>query len=203
MRVVVGLVAVLILLAVAGMAAMYAGVVNVAASEPHAPAVRWLAATTLRQSVRAHARAIVPPTLGDPILVEEGAKLFQSHCAICHGAPGVDAMAFARHMRPAPPRLSEAAGDWTSAELFWIVKHGLTMTGMPAWGATHVDGEIWSMVAFLNQLPTMAADRYRAIVEPQQPPPPQASEHPHEDESLVPPDEEGAGEPLPAPPGPE
>jgi mono/diheme cytochrome c family protein len=195
MRVVLGIVAVLILLLVGGMAAVYSGAINVAASDPHSPALRWLIATTMRQSVRAHAQDIAVPPLGDPILVEEGAKLFQSHCAMCHGAPGAEPQRFARAMRPEPPQLSDAVAEWTSSDLFWIIKHGLKMTGMPAWGATHVDAEIWSMVAFLNQLPTMEPQRYQAIVTPPAPPEPEPVP---EEQPIVPPDED-SGQPAQEP----
>lgn len=184
MRVLTGFVALLILLAVAVVAWMYSGTFNVAASEPHVPWVRWVIDTTLRQSVRAHAGGVTAPALGDPVLVEEGARLFHGHCAQCHGSPGAEPRPFARAMRPDPPRLTEAVAEWTSAELFWIIKHGLKMTGMPAWGGIHVDGEIWAMVAFLNQLPTMPADRYRAIVEPAPEPEPVP-----EEQQVVPPPE--------------
>jgi mono/diheme cytochrome c family protein len=53
--------------------------------------------------------------------------------------------------------------DWSTANLFWIVKNGIKMTGMPAFGPTHDDKTIWNIVAFVNQLPNMTAEQYRAL----------------------------------------
>ena len=48
---------------------------------------------------------------------------------------------------------------------FWVIKHGVKMTGMPAWGASHDDDVIWSLVAFLNKLPQLSPQQYKEIVE--------------------------------------
>src|SRR3546814_5639660 len=64
---------------------------------------------------------------------------------------------------PAPPELSETVHKWTPAELFWIVKYGLKMTGMPAWGPTHRDDELWAITAFLLRLPELSPEEYRSM----------------------------------------
>lgn len=66
-------------------------------------------------------------------------------------------------MTPAPPKLEDRIEEWKAEELFWIVKHGVKFTGMPAWPAQNRDDEIWSMVAFLEALPEMDASTYRAL----------------------------------------
>jgi len=66
-------------------------------------------------------------------------------------------------MNPKPPILAEGpAGD--PREDFWIIKHGIKMTGMPAWGVTHSDEEIWNIVAVLQQLPRLSPAAYQALV---------------------------------------
>lgn len=207
MRVVLGVLAFLILAALGGVAWLYSGAYPVAATEPHAALGKWVLETAKRQSVRAHARGIAIPSLGDYRQIEEGARLFEDHCALCHGAPGSKGHEFASAMNPAPPLLSDVVGNWTSAELFWIISNGLRMTGMPAWGSTHMDdGEIWSLVAFINQLPTMDAARYRAIVvpEPSAPTPEEGQQtKPHEHpEAPSPAQPEPAPQPQPNAPGP-
>ena len=47
---------------------------------------------------------------------------------------------------PRPPDLAKTAQDWSTGELFWIVKHGVKMTGMPAFGPTHSDERLWTIV---------------------------------------------------------
>ena len=66
-------------------------------------------------------------------------------------------------MLPQPPNLIEHVGEWRSREVFWMLKHGIKMSGMPAFGGTHSDETIWTMVAFAKQLPTMSAATYAAI----------------------------------------
>jgi hypothetical protein len=67
-----------------------------------------------------------------------------------------------RLARPARTHVSptEAAKEWSTAELFWIVKHGVKMTGMPAFGPTHSDERLWTVVAFLKQLPQISPEKY-------------------------------------------
>ncbi len=45
-----------------------------------------------------------------------------------------------------------------------MVKHGVKMTGMPAWGVTHNDEILWDVVAFLRKLPDLTADQYQTLV---------------------------------------
>lgn len=209
MRVVLGILALLIVAALAGMAWLYSGAYPVAATRGHNAVTAWVLETAKRQSVRAHARGVPVPPLGDFGRVEEGARLFEAHCALCHGAPAIQRQPFASGMNPLPPNLADEVGHWTSAELHWIIRHGLRMTGMPAHGARLADDEIWSVVAFLNQLPTMDPERYRAIVTPDLPFPeerpgeetPAADDAPSDGDEMVPPAEEGEDEGTDGEPG--
>ena len=95
--------------------------------------------------------------------IRHGFEHFRETCVACHGAPGVPPAEMGRGLRPEPPPLAEAARHWSTAELFWIVKHGVKTTGMPAWSPTHDDEELWSIVAFVERLPTMSPDDYRRL----------------------------------------
>ena len=64
---------------------------------------------------------------------------------------------------PRAPELRRES-DLTPAEEFWVVKHGVKMTGMPAWGVTHNDELLWDVVAFLRKLPELTADQYQTLV---------------------------------------
>src|SRR5262249_37033587 len=101
----------------------------------------------------------VPPGLDDPAKLVIGAGHYAAHCAVCHGAPGVPKGDFARGLYPPPPDLAKTAPLYNPAELFWIVKHGIKMTGMPAW-SDHSDEELWATVAFLEKLPGMSEPDY-------------------------------------------
>jgi mono/diheme cytochrome c family protein len=148
---------------VAGVGILYSGVVDVGATQPHHALTRWLLHTGMKESVRHHAEGIAVPPLYDPQMVMEGFRHYREMCVGCHLAPGVKDSEIRQGLMPRPPRLQLAAERWKPAELFWIVKHGVRMTAMPAWGVTHSDDKIWAIVAFLEKLPGMTASRYQEM----------------------------------------
>ncbi len=80
-------------------------------------------------------------------------------------APGQEPEAAGQGLNPKPPDLAESAARMTPAELFWVTKNGIKMTGMPAWGATHDDASIWPVVAFLTALPSLDEAAYRTMLD--------------------------------------
>ena len=143
---------------------IYAGFYDVAATTPHWAATAWLLEVARTRSVKAQAASIVvPPGLTDPAEVIIGVEHYAAHCAVCHGAPGVPKGDIARGLYPSPPDLAKVTPRYTPAELFWIVKHGVKMTGMPAWN-NHSDDELWATVGFLEKLPGMSEEDYAKLV---------------------------------------
>jgi mono/diheme cytochrome c family protein len=143
-----------------GLLYIYSGAYNVAATAPHGTAESWLYETVMQKSVRARARAIEAPPLDDPAMVARGGRMYGERCESCHGGPGIILSDLARGLRPRAPDLARAAQDWKPRELFWIVKNGIKMTGMPAWGPSHDDAALWSVVAFVTRLPEMRYEDY-------------------------------------------
>lgn len=155
---------VVILAALAAWAFVYWGVYNVAADVPHTRLVYGLLETARDRSVAMRARNIpVPADLEDPKRVAAGAGLYDDMCANCHLAPGMEKTEISQGLYPRAPEFTEPS-DLTPAEAFWIVKHGIKMTGMAAWGVTHGDTLIWDMVAFLQKLPSLSPDQYQVLV---------------------------------------
>ncbi|CAA7612893.1 c-type cytochrome [Magnetospirillum sp. UT-4] len=142
----------------------WSGLYNVAASVPHWPPTRWLIEFGLENSVETHARGIEVPPLDDPALVHAGLGHYEGACQPCHGAPGQPPNPLVRRMLPEPPYLPGQELRWSPAQLFWIVRHGLKYTGMPAWVAEHRDDEIWAMVAALLRLPELDDAGYRRLL---------------------------------------
>jgi hypothetical protein len=68
-----------------------------------------------------------------------------------------------RGLYPAPPALAEL-GAPDPARAFWVIKHGIKASGMPAWGKSMSDEYIWNMVAFLQKMPEMSPEQYQALV---------------------------------------
>jgi mono/diheme cytochrome c family protein len=205
MRVVSGIVVVAVLALLAFFAWVYSGGYDVAATRPHGALSGWLADTVKRQSVRVHARGVVAPSqaAGDGA-IEEGARQYREDCQFCHGAPGIERSKTAQAMNPAPKAMVDEARLWKSPELFWVVKNGIRMTGMPAFGPQLADDRIWRVVAFLGQLPEMTPDRYTQLTAPPPPPAPvpeQAQTQPPAAEAPPPQDQPqpAPAEPAPAP----
>ena len=159
-------VAILAVLAALGAAAfIYLGVYNIAADEPHTPAVYAVLQRLRNQSIQAHARGISPPSdLASAQRVSVGAGLYGEMCSGCHLGPGVEKSEMSQGLYPQAPELTKAAQRLTPAQQFWIIKHGVKLSAMPAWGKTHPDPLIWDMVAFVRKLPGMTPEQYKALV---------------------------------------
>jgi len=143
---------------------IYAGLYNIAADVPHTQPVYWLFETVRDRSVEARARDVVAPNdLNDPNRISRGAGQYADMCSGCHLAPGMKRTEISRGLYPRAPELRRKT-DLTSAEQFWIVKHGVKMTGMPAWGVTHDDELLWDVVAFVRKLPELTPEQYETLV---------------------------------------
>ena len=139
---------------------VYSGVYSIAATEQHTAPVYWVLKTVMRQSIHNHARAVEVPPLADPMLVARGLALYDTHCVRCHGAPGVAPKPFALGLTPVPANLSNTAREWRPADLYWGIKHGIKMTGMPAWEFRLPDDALWAIVACLQVLPGKSPEQY-------------------------------------------
>lgn len=139
------------------------GLVSISASSGHWKATGWMLHYAMRRAVSTQSMGIKVPPLDDPALVLKGAGHYETGCVFCHGAPGRERSLIVRQMTPEPPFLPPRIERWNPRELFWIVKHGVKFTAMPAWPATKREDEVWAMVAFLQALPEMSAERYQRL----------------------------------------
>ncbi|MGH7890087.1 MAG: c-type cytochrome [Thermodesulfobacteriota bacterium] len=156
----------MIILAVAGLFVFInSGFYNVAALKPHTKFTHWILNTTIEKSVRRHAAGIKSPPLSDDSLVQSGFDHYNEMCVGCHGKPGLPPSELENGFNPEPPDLVERIkeGKWKAEELFWITKHGIKMSAMPAFGPTHSDEEVWTIVAFLKHLPDLSPEEYKAM----------------------------------------
>lgn len=146
-----------------GVALMYSGLYNVAATSPHFSIVHAIFDTGLRASVERHAKEVQVPSLASPQLVTRGAVVYAQACAHCHGGPGVSPSDWGKSMQPVPGSLADASRRWKTRELYWLTRYGIRMSGMPAWEFHLSESDLWSVVAFLEQLPALSAPGYRAM----------------------------------------
>ena len=146
---------------VLGSAAVYFGWYDVTATSPHTTPVHHLLDIALSRAVKMRSAGIEAPDLDKAERIQSGSGLYRAHCAQCHGGPGVAPQPYALGLHPAPAALVSTVRTRTAAEVFWITRQGIKMTGMPAWQYRLTDDEIWDVVAFLRVLPTLSADAYR------------------------------------------
>jgi len=164
MKIVMATLGIIITLAIlAVLAVMYTGAFNVATGWQDPSLLRWVLVTTRESSIERRAQAIQAPVLDGVNRIENGFRGYREMCVICHGTPGGKPSPLAQGLNPEPPDLSEDEGHMSDAELFWVIKNGIRMTGMPAWGPSHDDEELWDIVAFVKTLPDMSAAEYGAL----------------------------------------
>ncbi|MBS0366766.1 MAG: cytochrome c [Proteobacteria bacterium] len=149
-------------LAVGAVVFVYSGLYDIGADDHHTRPVFAVLQTLRERSIHAHSEHLTVPDLNDPQLILEGAGQYAAMCTECHLAPGMKDSELRPGLYPQPPNLSQVRVG--PKEAFWIIKHGIKMSAMPAWGASHDDPTIWSMVAFLQKLPDMTPAQYKDIV---------------------------------------
>lgn len=154
----------LVLMGIAGFLGSASGIVPIKASSGHWAITRWILQFSKERSVATHTLGMKTPPLDAPGMVLSGAGAYESNCRGCHGSPALQSPRIAQAMTPRPPYLPHTIPNWDSTELFYIVKHGIKFTGMPAWAAQSRDDEVWSMVAFLRKFPELDAESYRRLV---------------------------------------
>ena len=146
--------------AVAGV--VWSGIYNIGADDPHTRPIYAVLEVARARSIERRAAAIDVPDLADPAQVIQGAGNYDAMCTGCHLTPGAPPTELSRGLYPVPPNLSLVTVD--PAKAFWVIKHGIKASGMPAWGESMDDAYVWNMVAFLQKLPGLDAAGYREMV---------------------------------------
>jgi mono/diheme cytochrome c family protein len=91
-------------------------------------------------------------------VVSQGQELFLGSCAQCHGADGHgDTFVGASMDPPAMDLASPHVQHWSDAELFWIIRNGVRLTGMPSWRSTTSEDDAWKLAIFIHNLPRLDA----------------------------------------------
>ena len=154
-----------LLVAVAALLFVKLGIYDVAAAKRHSKTTQWVTQETMIYSVQRHAAGIEPPAWTSAAQLVAGYCDYETHCVACHGAAAVARQQWVSGIEPQPPYLLDSTERFTPGELFWIVKNGIKMTGMPAWDQSMSDREIWNVVAWLEasrRLPPQTYLRWRA-----------------------------------------
>ena len=160
-----GLIAGIVLTVAAPLTFLATGSLNVAATARPGRLEKTLAPWALGRSVRRRAPGKIPRTdPNDPVARQVGLLLYRDNCVMCHGAPGVEVAELARGLNPDAPMLDAPDIQRKSdGELFWVVKNGIRLTGMPAFGPGHRDEEIARLIALLRRLDRLSPQE-RAVL---------------------------------------
>lgn len=150
------------LLGLAGAAGfVYLGVYDVSALKSHTQPVYTFLEIALRRSVRQRSEALEVPDLGRSDWREAGTRLYEIHCRRCHGGPGVSPDEFALGMSPAPVAIVETARKRPPEDIFWVIRNGVKMTGMPAWEYRLTEDQMWQITAFIMESPSLGTNEYQ------------------------------------------
>jgi mono/diheme cytochrome c family protein len=151
---------------------MYSGLFNVAATVVDSSALSWGLVTVREASIRLHSRDVQLPKPGAVADRDNGFRIYRQECAMCHTPIGRTPRPMAVGFNPQPPGFGAGADLMTPAQVFWVTKNGIRFTGMPAWGPSRSDRELWDVVGFVMTLPKMSAADYDALDRRNPPSPP-------------------------------
>ncbi len=157
--------AVAIILAVLAGVYVFGGFYNVAASVDDLAPVKWALMSAREASIARHEHTVKKPpfALDDQTVIQQGARDFaNAGCVNCHGGPGAKWAKFSEGLNPDPPDLKDAAKGASASEIFWVIRNGIRMTGMPSFGkAGLTDDQVWHIAAFVKAIPKVSDADYR------------------------------------------
>jgi mono/diheme cytochrome c family protein len=140
------------------------GFYNIGADDHHNKLTLAIIVQLRDRSIGARLGSIKPQLNATPEMVRAGAQHYATLCVGCHLAPGVSKSEVRTGLYPHPPNLAQEEMQ-ESRRAFWIIKHGIKMSAMPAWGKTLDDAEVWDVVAFVRKMPGMSAEDYQQLVQ--------------------------------------
>jgi mono/diheme cytochrome c family protein len=157
-----------IIVAIGAAAFFFGGFYSVAGTQDDPTIVHWALVTVRTASINRHATDTPPASINDPETLKAGARAFAAlGCVSCHGAPGATWAKFSEGLHPDPPDLKDVVDQLTPSQLFWVIKNGINMTGMPSFAlAGAKDDDIWAVVAFVKKLPGVSETDYKAWTAP-------------------------------------
>ena len=91
-------------------------------------------------------------------VASQGQAVFLESCALCHGADGRGQTSIGRNMYPPAADLhSPHVQHWSDGELFWIIRNGVRLTGMPSWQSSISENDTWKLARFIHSIPRLDA----------------------------------------------
>lgn len=160
-----GIVFTLAVIAIGGYFMLQTGMINIVADQTPSKLERRMAGTALDASVGKRAANLKNPLEPTEAVLTEGMHLYVKDCAGCHGSPQEPESVFGGSFNPHAPQFMKRAPDMPDNQNFYIIKHGVRLTGMPAWGKLYDDDKLWKVTTFINhidKLPLAVDQEWRA-----------------------------------------
>ena len=126
------------------------GLMPVSADGNHLRLEARIMPAVLHASIVCHASGETNPVPLNEDNLKAGVDTYKVMCARCHSTPEGEASVYGQSFYPPAPKLPEGMAQYTDSQLFWLIKHGIRNTGMPAWGSMLSDEEIWQIVSLLK-----------------------------------------------------
>ncbi len=141
---------------------IYSGNYDISQLSPHNKLTRRIIGITTHHSINKRLKGIEIPRMNDTADFKEGFRHYNEMCVMCHGAPGIEPYEMTEGLYPRPPKFYKSDDMPETDEAFWIIKNGIKLTSMPAFGPTHSDDKIWAMIDFLlNKMNRMTPEEYQ------------------------------------------
>ena len=140
----------LVILLLSALAVMRLGLMPVNADGAHSSLEARIMPLVLRASIARHASGDTNPISVNEDNLKAGVDTYKAMCARCHSTPANGPSVYGQSFYPPAPRLPQGMFSYTDSQLFWLIKHGIRNTGMPAWGTMLSDQEIWQIVSLLK-----------------------------------------------------
>jgi len=154
-KVVLGVVLTLALLLLSGLVVTRLGLMPVSADGTHSRLEARIMPAVLRASIVRHASGETNPVQLNEDNLKTGVDTYKEMCARCHSTPEGEQSVYGQSFYPPAPQLPKGMAQYTDSQLFWLIKHGIRNTGMPAWGSMLSDEEIWQIVSLLKNSPDL------------------------------------------------
>ncbi len=143
---------------------LYMGYYNISANVPHMNFVEEVIHEIKENSIKHHTKNIIKPAISRDEIMSTGFEHYDSMCVQCHAAPGVSDSEISEGLYPEPPEFPEDIDEEMGIEqIYWITKNGIKLSGMPEFGSSHSEEELWAIAAFVNELPDISEQKYQEL----------------------------------------
>jgi mono/diheme cytochrome c family protein len=165
-RFLLGFIAALVIVLLAEFLWVRLGFVDPRADVPENALERRVAMPSLDASLDRHASEGRNPVVATDANLLAGMKIYQTNCASCHGDIHQPHGAFGNAFYPRAPQFMEDAPDMPENQNFYIIQHGIRLSGMPAWEISLNQQEMWQVTTFLShmdKLPPQISEPWKAM----------------------------------------